>query len=97
MIKIVKFEKEDFSRLISWIDSEKLLIQFAGPIFSYPLTIPQLDQYISDPNKQIFKVLDPITNVVFGHGEIFIDNKNAKLCRILIGDQRYKGKGYGHK
>ncbi len=42
MIKLEPFEKEDFDQLISWTDSEKLLIQFAGPDYTFPLTTQQL-------------------------------------------------------
>jgi len=36
MILFEKFEKSDFDRLIGWVDSELFMVQFSGPIFSYP-------------------------------------------------------------
>ena len=48
MIKLVQFENTDFDRLISWVYSEEFMIQFAGPIFTFPLTTEQLELYVSD-------------------------------------------------
>lgn len=71
MIKLEPFTRTDFNRLISWIDSEEFLIQFAGPIFTFPLTTEQLELYITDKNRFPFKVIKPETGVVIGHSEIY--------------------------
>jgi len=39
MITLEPFDREDFERLINWVDNEEILVQFGGPIFSFPLTI----------------------------------------------------------
>jgi len=94
MIKLEAFNENDFSRLISWIDSEELLVQFAGPIFSYPLTNSQLELYLDDKNRHPFKIIDKESNTIFGHAEIYLQGNNCvKLCRILIGKSDFKGKG----
>jgi len=54
MIKLEQFDETDFDRLISWVDSEEFMLQFAGPIFTFPLTIDQLESYISDKNRFAF-------------------------------------------
>jgi len=98
MIKFKQFNATDFGRLISWVDSEKLLIQFAGPIFTFPLTVEQLELYISDENRFPFKVIKSETCEVIGHAEIYHSkNKVAKLCRILIGDKNLRGQGIGEE
>ena len=98
MIELRQFDKTDFDRLISWIDSEKFMIQFAGPIFTFPLTTEQLEKYISDKNRLPFKVIMIKTGKVIGHAEIYNSKKStAKLCRILIGDKDLRGKGLGEK
>ena len=38
MIRFEKFEKPDYERLISWIDSEKTIIQFSVEEFTSPIT-----------------------------------------------------------
>ena len=98
MIRLELFDEQDFDRLISWIDSEELLIQFAGPIFNFPLTRNQLELYISDQNRFPFKVIDSETDMVIGHSEVYdTENKGAKLCRILVGDKNLRGQGLGEK
>lgn len=96
MIKLEPFDKADFDRLISWIDSEELMVQFAGPIFKFPLTIDQLELYITNKNRFVFKVIKLDTTEVIGHSEIYYSkNKIAKLCRILLGKKKSRGQGFG--
>ncbi len=98
MIELKPFEKTDFERLISWVDSKELLIQFAGFVFKYPLTKEQLASYVSDERRHAFKVVNPETNETIGHAEIYlIEPKVALLCRILIGNKEYRGKGLGQQ
>ncbi|HRG38886.1 MAG TPA: GNAT family protein [Bacteroidia bacterium] len=96
MIELEPFNKSDFSRLISWIHSGEMLLQFAGGIFKHPLTHQQLHEYLKDENRIAFKVLYKQTNEIIGHAEIMkMDDHHVKICRIIIGDQNQRGKGYG--
>lgn len=98
MIKLEQFAEADFERLIAWVDNERLMYQFAGPIFTFPLTHAQLKAYTANDNRQVFKVIESSTGRVIGHAEInSIDfvNKSARLCRILIADSEDRSKGYG--
>jgi len=98
MIRLIKFDKVDFNRLINWIDSEESMIQFSGPIFDYPITHKQLDNYINTENRIVYKVIDADSEEVIGHAELNnIDYKNtsARICRILVGEKQYRNKGYG--
>jgi RimJ/RimL family protein N-acetyltransferase len=99
IIKLELFEEKDFDRLIKWVYDEESLIQFAGPIFTFPLTNEQLYDYISNKERLPFKVIDSVNNIVIGHAEISpSEETNAiKICRILIGDKTKRGKGYGEK
>ncbi|WP_353128921.1 GNAT family N-acetyltransferase [Parapedobacter pyrenivorans] len=94
-IKLQPFTVDDFDRLIGWIKDEELLIQFAGSIFSFPLTRDQLNQYLSDADRSIFKVVNEHEEVI-GHCEAY-DTKNGevRLCRVLIGEEKFRGKGLG--
>ena len=94
MIKLEPFTRLDFTRLISWIDSIDELVQFAGPNFSFPLTIEQLEKYSADENRFAFKVIEIKSNKPIGHCEIYKSEISAKLCRILIGDKAYRGRGF---
>ena len=98
MIQLAPFKQTDFKQLISWIDSEQLLVQVAGPIFTYPLTEEQLFTYLEDSNRYAFKVIDTNSNETIGHAEIYKHEENAvKICRVLIGDETYRGKGLGQE
>ena len=100
MIKLEKFTEDDFDRLIKWIKSEDDLILFAGPNFKFPLTKEQLSDYISNVNRKVYKVIDVNTKEVIGHCElndINLNTKNARVCRMLIGDESNRNKGYGRK
>lgn len=96
MIQLARFQPEDFDRLISWMDSEELLVQVAGPIFTYPLTSTQLVTYLEDDQRYAFKVIETHSGEVIGHAEIYKTKEHsAKICRVLIGDQSFRGKGIG--
>jgi RimJ/RimL family protein N-acetyltransferase len=95
-IRLKKFSETDFDRLISWVKDEKELIQFAGLIFSFPLTKDQLRNYLLDTKRHVFKVIHNDTNTTIGHCEAYkTGEQNSRLCRILIGDKKFRGKGYG--
>ncbi len=99
MVRLEKFTENDFDRLLGWIDSEELLLQFAGSVFKFPLDKKQLSDYIKSPSRQIFKIVTADTNEAIGHAEIGSINKensSASLCRLLIGDKTRRGKGIGY-
>jgi len=97
-INLVKFTDADFNQLKLWISNEEELVQFAGPIFTFPLTDEQLYKYIDDPNVNAFKVVESETNLTIGHAEVYCnDDQIPKLCRIIVGDKKYRGKGIGQQ
>lgn len=95
MIKLEQFTNADFKRLISWIENKEELIQFAGPVFTFPLTVDQLEKYLENKNTIAFKVIETTSNQTIGHCEIYLTETSAKLCRILIGAKSFRGKGLG--
>lgn len=98
MITLEQFDENDFERLISWVDDEEMLVQFAGPLFSFPLTIEQLKAYKSDKNRHLFKVIKSGENAI-GHAELFQsdDEKTLRICRVIIGDKTKRGQGVGQQ
>jgi len=95
-IALEYFSSQDIDRLISWITCERDLIQFAGLIFQFPLTREQLVNYLQERQRTAFKIVHNSSGNVIGHCEAYaIDNNTARLCRILIGDKSYRGKGLG--
>ncbi|WP_162141802.1 GNAT family N-acetyltransferase [Daejeonella oryzae] len=95
MIELQDFEEKDFNRLITWVKNEEEMIQFAGPIFTYPLNLEQLSKYTSDTTRKIFKVRLISTGEIIGHCELNFQNEIPRLSRILIGDRSFRNRGLG--
>ena len=85
MIVLKEFTNSDFNTFISWCTSEEMITQFAGPIFTYPVTKNQLDNYLNDKSKKPFKVVLTKTQETIGHCELnFEEKETPKLSRVLI-------------
>lgn len=98
MVRLEQFTSDDFDTLIGWISTEEDMVQFSGPIFTFPITHEQLRRYISTENRMVFRVTDSETGQIIGHAELnAIDtrNKNARVCRVLVGNVGMRSKGYG--
>jgi len=95
MIELQKFDSSAYEKLISWIDTKEILMQFGGPEFTFPLTAEQLDKSLSNNNRHAFKVMHIPTSSHIGHCEIHLNEDSAKFARIIIGDELYRGQGLG--
>ena len=58
MIELTPFRQKDFNRLIGWIGSKELLTTIAGNVWSYPLTVAQLQLYLEDPKSYSFNIVE---------------------------------------
>ncbi|MDB4195526.1 GNAT family N-acetyltransferase [Flavobacteriales bacterium] len=96
MINLHPFTNKDFDRLINWINSEEELVQFAGPMFSFPLTKNQLEEYVNKEGILPKIVIDSESGEVIGHCELNFVNEFPRLGKILIGNKSYRGKGLGN-
>lgn len=96
MVTLHPFTIEDAPLLISMIKDERMLLQFAGPVYRFPLTAEQLEKDLSDENRTLFKITDQGGQII-GHAQIFLKEKTFLLGRILIWDENNRGKGYGKK
>ncbi|GLB50324.1 GNAT family N-acetyltransferase [Neptunitalea lumnitzerae] len=95
MIKLKSFKIDDWNYLKKWISSESELVRFAGQIFTFPIDKKQVELYLSEPNRTVFKIENE-NNETIGIAEISIPEDNvAKLARILIGEKSLRGKGIG--
>lgn len=96
MLKLAPFTIEDADLLISWFENEESLVQFAGRIFSWPLTKEQIAIHLTDPNRLIYKAIDEEGSLTIGHGEICkVPNEPPKLTCLIIGNKAFRGKGMG--
>jgi RimJ/RimL family protein N-acetyltransferase len=95
MIVLRKLEQSDFPIYKSWISNQDELFQFAGPIFSFPLTDQQLHDYINDPKRIAYKAILTKSNEIIGCAELNKENTKPRLSRILIGDKTKRNQGMG--
>ena len=97
MLKLEAFTANDFSRLIGWIYTKRELEQFAGDLFTYPLSEIQLHAYLSQEKLIAKKIVHIESGEVIGHCELNFLNEHPRLSRILIGAKQNRGLGYGVK
>ena len=106
MIKLEYFTPDDFQSLISWIDNEDLMVNWAGSQFRFPLTAEKLDWYLKDANNfeesstLIYKAINTETNEVVGHISLTAinrSNRSARVTRVLVGNNAERGKGIGEQ
>lgn len=92
MIKLAYFTKADFKQLIDWLNTEELLLNWSGRLFSFPLTDSSLNWYISDTNNLstseafVYKAIDEYGNIV-GHislGGISTTNNSGRISRVFV-------------
>ena len=106
MIQLEPFGPNDFQQLINWIDTEELLIQWCGSLFSFPLTINSLEWYVRDTNiindsdAFVYKAVDTESGNVVGHislGGLSWKNRSSRISRVLVGKADRHQKGIGQQ
>lgn len=97
MFTLRKYTPADFTFLSNWITDADLLFRFAGPDWSFPLTMEQLESYQQKfPSKQFYIGLQNETPFAFGE-LIWKETISPRLGRLLIGGEANRGKGLGKK
>ena len=103
MIRLEYFTKDDFDLLIEWINTEEVLQNWTGSMFSFPLNHEKLEWYLKDSNDiqesdvLIYKAVDTTNGKTVGHislGSISRKNNSARISRVLVGNTCERGKGY---
>lgn len=106
MVRLEPLEKEDFKSIVAWNEgmSADFLLQWSGPVYTYPLTEEQLlkfyNDYITKEKDTLFVykiILEETGQMV---GTIELDerdtvNKVGRVGRFLIGEESCRGKGIG--
>lgn len=102
MIRLERFTPADFNQLIEWINSERLMKEWSGSLFSFPLTQESLAWYIEgandlqNPDVFVYKAVDTKTDETVGHislGSISQRDRSARITRVLVGSEAARGKG----
>ena len=85
MIELTQVQEKDFDKLIRWIDNPELLITIAGHVWSYPLTVTQLQRYLDDDKSYSFNIVEATQDIVVGHAEIILSNDSTcKIDKLLM-------------
>ncbi|MDB5197440.1 MAG: hypothetical protein JWP88_1811 [Flaviaesturariibacter sp.] len=95
LVSLDPFTESDYDTLISWVDNAEMLMQFAGPAFTYPLTRAQLERSQSDANRYAFKVALFGQELMIGYAKVYLGENIAYLGRLLIADPENRNKGLG--
>jgi RimJ/RimL family protein N-acetyltransferase len=81
------FVASDGGRLLKWIDSPDALLQWAGPLFHWPLDRKQLEDYArtASDKRLIFTALDE-TGAAVGHAELNLERAHGlgQVSRVLV-------------
>ena len=102
-IELRPLERVDFPILVSWAKSAEFLLQCAGPGFSYPLTVDQLEEHhrgctADPPVREMWKVVELGSPGMIGHvelGSLDRTELTATVSRVIVGDPRLRGGGIG--
>ena len=102
MIKLEPFTAADFTQLMAWIDDERLMKEWSGAMFSYPLSEASLTWYVEgsnnlhDPDVFIYKAVDAKTGTTVGHislGGISARDRAGRITRVLVGNTTERRRG----
>ena len=101
-VELRMFGRDDFDRLIGWIDSPETMRDWAAIFFDYPLTVAQLEVYLAEAvagRKRLFLAVDAGSGRAIGHIELshILPHLSAFMSRVLIGERDFRGRGFGLK
>ena len=87
---------------MAWVDDERLMKEWSGSMFSFPLTQASLSWYVedannfNDPNVFIYKAVDTNTGITVGHislGGISQRDRSGRITRVLVGKSTERRRG----
>lgn len=101
MIKIRKISEKDIPYRVKWLSDPEVNKYIGDTIGGQKTTLKKekewFDNYVKAKNKQFFTICDDSKPIGFmGLSNINKTNKNADLF-IAIGENDYRGKGFGRK
>ena len=96
MLMLRKFQLTDMPVFLAAIDSAKMLMQFAGPAYVFPLTAEQVLVDLQADDVRVFSMVT-VRDEVVGHAQMQIFSDSVLLRRILIWEASWRGQGWGKK
>ena len=101
-LNLSPFRDSDAETLVRWIASEKDLLEWAGPSFSFPFSAGDFREHLQAQTGELFHPLcmvDENTGTLIAYGEVNIakgdDPIAADLSRIIVDPWYFRGKGLG--
>ncbi|WP_017727928.1 GNAT family N-acetyltransferase [Halalkalibacterium ligniniphilum] len=96
-VEIVPCRQEGADWLLDWIDNEKLLYQWSGSEFTFPLSKEQLERYMAKAEKEdTYHFQVEADGKIVGHaslGRVDLRHQTGRLGKVFIAPP-YNGKGF---
>ncbi|MFC0525823.1 GNAT family N-acetyltransferase [Pontibacillus salicampi] len=99
-VQLTAFEKEDLQTIIQWHQDARFLRQFDAAI-AKPKTMQEMEKWYEEAASSndgfLFAIRTKETNTLIGYMELdsILWNQRNAWVSIAIGDDAYRGKGYG--
>jgi RimJ/RimL family protein N-acetyltransferase len=99
IVRLRRFAADDLEQLNRWVSTDELLLQFAGPGLSRPIT---LEAWLApdDHTNEVFAVDHGGNQGSVGHAQlrgIDVSGGVCRIARVLIGEPSMRGQGLGGK
>ena len=94
MLMLRKFQLTDMPVFLAAIDDAKMLMQFAGPAYVFPLTAEQVLMDLQADGVCVYSMVNDEDEVV-GHAQMQMLSNSVLLRRIVIWDKASRGQGWG--
>lgn len=96
------FPDSDAERLVGWVRSQKELLEWAGPNFSFPFSLEDFRKHLQSQPEDRFHplcLLDSDTEQIVAYGEVNVvkadDPIAVELTRIIVDPVNARGRGIG--
>ena len=99
-MELIRFKRKNIRDVLSWIDNESQMVQWAGPILSWPLTQKQFRKHLEMAKPQL-PTLHPFglyhRSEIIGYCELWGHHRrsNSAMASRIIISPRKRNKGFG--
>jgi ribosomal-protein-alanine N-acetyltransferase len=98
-VRLRAFSEDDIPLLLAWSnqESEKDLLRWAGPVFTYPLTGQQVRQYLAASRPEYLFCIEADDQPVgiIELNDIQKNHGNARIGKVFIGSREHRARGIG--
>lgn len=95
-MKLIPFTEDHYDTLISWIPDAEFNLLWGGPAYTWPLDAEQIAAHVKQ--KGVYPFIFTDGDKAIGFIELVKQGKkNYRICRVLIADDKHRGKGDGSR